>query len=301
MPFYNLLKYKKKIDKKIEQYLLTIRSSALQEPISYSLCSGGKRLRPLLTMLMSEAIGKKFEVEESALAIEFFHTASLIADDLPCMDDDDYRRGKQSLHTKYGESTALLASFALLTEGFSQVAKNGREYFQKGYGSEQESDKRVRIAVEETAKLSGPQGVILGQYHDIEQTKTDTEDSLEELYYLKTGTLFQGAFTLGFIFGGGDLSKLHLIEKVSRHLGLAFQIRDDFEDIEEECMSFVKKFGPEYSQARIKKEIEGFYNALDLLDVKKEIFHEMITLLFQGFLLSSSQKEKHQTSPRVLL
>ena len=280
MGIKDLLGQKKEIDKEVKSYLEGVKNSALHNPIAYSLLSGGKRLRPILVKLMARSIGKGFDVSQSAVAIELFHTASLIADDLPCMDDDDYRRGALALHKKYKESTALLSSFALLTEGFSQIEKNSRLYFKQGYGSEGESDKRLRIALKETTKLSGPNGVVLGQYLDVEQANTETEEAFERLYYLKTGTLFQGAFTLGYVFGGGDLSKMHLIEKLSTHLGFAFQIRDDLEDMDEECLSYPKKFGEQMAKDRCKKEIEGFLEALDQLELDKKIFDEIISYLF---------------------
>ena len=275
-----LLARKKQVDQEIKGYLQTITSSELAPPIAYSLLSSGKRLRPILVKIMAEAVGRGFEVTESALAIELFHTASLIADDLPCMDDDDFRRGAPALHKKYKESTALLSSFAMLTEGFSLIEKNGESYFQKGYGEEEEANKRLKIALGETTCLSGPKGVVLGQYFDIEQKRGETEEDFEELYYLKTGTLFQGAFTLGYIFGGGDLSLLPLIERLSSHLGFAFQVRDDLEDIEEETISYPKLFGEEHAKKRIQKEIESFYGALDQLDLQKQIFEEIISYLF---------------------
>ena len=293
MSFAKLITLKKEIDSDIFSYLQTLKSSSLHEPIAYCLCSSGKRLRPILTKLMAESIGRGFCVRKSALAIEFFHTASLIADDLPCMDDDDLRRSLPSLHKKYSESTALLTSYGLLIEGFAQIEKNGREYAEKGFGTKAEADKRVRIALKETTKLSGPKGAVLGQYFDIEQTNIQTEETFEELYYLKTGTVFQGAFTLGYIFGGGDLEKLYLIEKMSRHLGFAFQIRDDLEDISEPHLSFCKKFGIEASLKRCEKEIESFYLALDQLNVEKNVFEQIIYYLFP--------KEKFQTSSHALL
>ncbi len=278
-----LLAKKEQVDKEIQSYLQTIEESELFSSISYALLSSGKRLRPILVKIMAEAVGKGFDVNNSALAIELFHTASLIADDLPCMDDDDFRRGEPSLHKKYKESTALLASFAMLTEGFSLIERNGETYYQNGYGDEAEANKRLKIALGETVRLSGPMGVVLGQYFDVEQKRVETEEDYVRLYYLKTGTLFQGAFTLGYIFGGGDLSKLSLIEKLSSHLGFAFQIRDDFEDLEEEVKSYPKQFGEGHAKRRMEKEIESFYKALDQLDLEKDTFEEIISYLFPQF------------------
>ncbi len=275
-----LLSLQKEIETEIEQYIETLKSSPLVTPIAYALSTKGKRLRPILTKIMAASVGKGFKVDKSALAIELFHTASLIADDLPCMDNDDLRRGAPSLHKKFKESTALLTSYALLTEGFSLIEQSGREYYEKGYGKEEESYKRVCLALRETAKLSGPEGATLGQYFDIEQTNTESFEAFERLYYLKTGTLFQGAFTLGYIFGGGEVENLYLIEKLSCHLGFAFQIQDDLDDSGEACISFSKKFGKQESIKRCKKEIEGFFIALDLLKLEVSPFKEVIHYLF---------------------
>ena len=289
MNFAKFAAFKNEIDGEIATYLKTLKATPLQEPVAYSLSSSGKRLRPILTVLMAKSLGKGFCVKQSALAIEFFHTASLIADDLPCMDDDDFRRSKPSLHKKFGESTALLASYGLMIEGFSQIEKSGTEYAKKGYGTIADADKRVRIALKETAGLSGVKGAVLGQYFDIEKINTGEEESFEELYYLKTGTIFQGAFILGYIFGGGDLEKIPLIEKISRHLGFAFQVRDDIEDIYEEDLSYPKKFGEERSLERCKKEIESFYQALDQLKVEKNVFKPITDYLFPTEMFQTSQ------------
>lgn len=293
MGLKELFAQKKQVDKEIKLYLKNIKTSPLYPPMAYSLLSSGKRLRPILVKVMAASVGKGFDVKNSALAIELFHTASLIADDLPCMDNDDMRRGVSSLHIKYKESTALLSSFALLTEGFSLIEKNGESYFVNGYGDEEEANKRLKTALQETVRLSGPMGVVLGQYLDVEQKSMVSEKDFERLYYLKTGTLFQGAFSLGYIFGGGDLEKLAIIKKLSSHLGFAFQIRDDFEDFEEETISYPKKFGKEKATKRIEKEIESFFKSLDQLGVKKDTFKEIISYLFGAPSL--------QTSPYALL
>lgn len=293
MGLKTLLSLQKTVENEITLYVKELKKSPLAYSMHYSLSSKGKRLRPLLVLLMSKAIGRGFDVSKSALAIELFHTASLIADDLPCMDDDDERRGKPSLHKAYSESTALLTSYAFLTEGFSQISKSGEVYYKKGYGSSSESDKRVRIALEETTKLSGPVGATLGQYLDIEGVKAVSEEYFENLYYLKTGTLFQGAFTLGYIFGGGDLSKLHLIERLSKHLGFAFQIRDDLEDMEKEEISYPRYYGKKASIKRCENEIEGFFSALETLEINSKPFIEIINFLFQ--------KEIYQTFQHVPL
>jgi geranylgeranyl diphosphate synthase type II len=275
-----LLVFHKEVNNEIQNYLRSISNSPLYPPIAYALSTKGKRLRPILTKMMAQALGKGYDVNRCALAIELFHTASLIADDLPCMDNDDFRREQPSLHKKFNEATALLSSYCLLTEGFSEIEKSGVVYHQRGYGTEIDGQKRVCLALKETARLSGPKGAALGQYFDIEQKKTQSLEEFEELYYLKTGTLFQGAFTLGYIFGGGDLKNLSLIEKLSFHLGFAFQIRDDLEDMGEKQMSFSKRFGEQESKRRCDSELKDFFITLEQLDVDKALFIELVEFVF---------------------
>jgi geranylgeranyl diphosphate synthase, type II len=279
MKVLKLKTMQKEINLLVNHYLEGLKKTPLYHPMSYSLLSKGKRLRPILTMMTAASVGKGMDVNNASLAIELFHTASLIADDLPCMDDDDLRRNKPSLHKKYSESTALLTSYALLTEGFALIEKSGEEYGRQT-GLIVDATERVCVALKETSKLSGPNGAILGQYFDVEQINASNEEEFDRLYYLKTGTLFQGAFILGYIFGGGDLKKISLIESLSKHLGMAFQIRDDFEDLEQESLNFVKVFGKEASLKRCEKEIEGFFIALDRLNLDKQDFELMVTYLF---------------------
>ena len=279
MNVLKLKKMQKQINFLVQEYLEGLKKTPLYHPISYSLLSKGKRLRPILTMMTAASVGKEMKVNHASIAIELFHTASLIADDLPCMDDDDLRRDKPSLHKKYSESTALLTSYALITEGFALIEKSGTE-FAKQSGLIVDGSERVNIALRETSKLSGPNGAVLGQYFDVEQINASSEEEFDRLYYLKTGTLFQGAFILGYIFGGGELEKISLIEMLSKHLGMAFQIRDDLEDMDQQSLNFVKVFGKEASLKRCEKEIEGFLNALDRLNLDKQDFEMMLTYLF---------------------
>jgi geranylgeranyl diphosphate synthase type II len=278
MEYFKLSCIKKQIDRDIESYLENFGKEGLYDAIKYPLCSFGKRLRPIFAHIIAESIGKGFSVKNSALAVEFFHTATLIADDLPCMDNDDFRRGRPSLHKKYGESTAVLTSFALLTEGFALIEANGKDYSKKG--GQFDAKERTCLAIRKAASLAGPKGTILGQYFDLAKVKPQTEEDFENLHYLKTGTLFQGAFTMGYIFGGGDLEKLALVEKLSKHIGFAYQLRDDLEDVGEQNINYANAFGENAAKQRCEKEIESFYQALDCLDLKKELFEALINYLF---------------------
>jgi len=287
MNLFKLKGLQNQINQRLHKYTESLKGSELYGPISYALLSSGKRFRPILTMITAKAVGKDLDVLEAALAIELFHTASLIADDLPCMDDDDERRGRPSLHKKYSESVALLSSYALLTEGFSLIEKSGWQ-FEEQTGKRVNAIERVREALRATTKLSGPNGAILGQYFDIEQINVQTEEEFDRLYYLKTGTFFEGAFVLGYIFGGGDLEKLSLIEKLSKPMGIAFQIRDDFEDMDQESLNFVKTFGEQRAKEKCQNEIEDFFKALDMLELDKTDFESIMLLLFEKSLVHNA-------------
>jgi geranylgeranyl diphosphate synthase type II len=286
MEFLNLIALRESVNKDIDNYLANFKKGGLYDAMEYSLCSCGKRLRPIFANIIAQSIGKGYNVNKSALAVEFFHTATLIADDLPCMDNDDFRRGRLSVHKKYGESTAILTSFALLTEGFALIEANGREY--KNNQPTADFEKRTCIAIKEAARLAGPKGTILGQYYDLAKVKPEKEEDFETLHYLKTGTLFHGAFTMGYVFGGGDLKKLPLVEKMSKHIGFAYQLRDDLEDMGEKNINYANTFGEEAAKNRCKKEIESFYRALDLLDLKKGAFVPFINLLFPHEMFQAS-------------
>lgn len=198
-----------------------VEGPELTKACHYSLSGGGKRLRPLIVYLVSEALGKQFPVDDVALSVEYFHTASLIADDLPCMDNDEFRRDHKTLHKKFCESTALLASYALITRAFEKIADNARAF-------EIES-KRCQIALKEASIASGLLGATGGQYLDIHFENPKLENLLA-IIEKKTVTLFSVSFLLGWIFGGGDLSKLDTLKSAAFDFGIAFQILDDIDD-----------------------------------------------------------------------
>lgn len=249
-------------------------TNKLSQAISYALLSGGKRIRPQIVCYIAEGLGHNLPVLEAALAVEFFHTASLIADDLPCMDNDTLRRGKKSVHAVFGESVALLASYALISEAFKKIEENGRKmalnelFFPKAYEA-------TIIGLEEASRAAGIKGAVLGQYYDLfhESEGKMTEAFLEELMYLKTGTLFQGAFVLGWVFGGGEFSYLDEVRRLARHMGLAFQIRDDLKDLAQDdkngSVNFALLVGKELAQERFHLEINSALELLDNLPIEK--------------------------------
>ncbi|OLN23317.1 farnesyl-diphosphate synthase [Domibacillus antri] len=211
-----------------ESYLLQ-RVEALQAPaplkesMAYSLRAGGKRIRPMLLFAALETYGKEAEKGlDSACALEMIHTYSLIHDDLPAMDDDDLRRGKPTNHKVFGEATAILAGDALLTFAFELIASSTAH-------SPEQSVKLIRML----ASAAGPEGMVGGQMADMAgEQKTLTLPELEYIHLHKTGRLLAFSVMAGAFIGGADERETSLLEKYARHIGLAFQIRDDILDVE---------------------------------------------------------------------
>ena len=252
----------------------------LQNAMRYSLISGGKRVRPVLTLLVADALGNDLPVMQSALAVEFSHTASLIADDLPSMDNEYERRGKKSLHAKFGEATAILASYALITAAFGKITDNGKEILRLGL---EDAQARTMLSVEIASKASGHKGATLGQQLDLFE-KPDSIESLEKLIYLKSVTLFEVAMCFGWIFGGGDLQKLEEVKKASFKLGMAFQVRDDIQDYHEDkkrnCASnFAVLVGRKKAIETFEDSLHSFCAFTAQLGIWGSSFQSLITLL----------------------
>lgn len=191
--------------------------------MKYSLASGGKRLRPVLVLEFCKACGGKAEdALPFACAIEYIHTYSLIHDDLPCMDDDDMRRGNPSCHKMFGEATALLAGDALLTHAFELIA------------SADLPDSIISQATMLLAQNAGVGGMIGGQALDLlyEEKVEPNVSQVMDVYRMKTGALISAACLLGCISAGADETKLAFASKFAYNLGVAFQIQDDILDIE---------------------------------------------------------------------
>ena len=213
---------------KIESYLHNNCSIYPDEPqqelfssMRYSLLAGGKRLRPVFVYDFCKMCGG--DVDDAtpfAAAVEMIHTYSLIHDDLPCMDNDDFRRGKPTNHKKFGESVAVLAGDALLTAAFSHIAKSNHS-----------AETRIR-AVEILAELSGELGMVGGQILDIQsEMRQCTKQEVIDIQTRKTGALIQAACMLGVLAGQGSQEQMYAAREFAAHIGLAFQIRDDVLDV----------------------------------------------------------------------
>lgn len=197
----------------------------LLEAMQYSLMAGGKRLRPLMVIAAAEAVGGKAEpVLPIACAVELIHTYSLIHDDLPAMDDDDYRRGKLTNHKVFGEAMAILAGDGLLTHAFHAVVQSSRR---NGLASDVVLD-----IIEELSYYAGAAGMVGGQAADMlgEQGVTDV-DQLTYIHLHKTSDLLTFALKAGGRAAGADERALTALERYGRAIGLAFQIQDDVLDV----------------------------------------------------------------------
>lgn len=196
--------------------------SHLTEAMTYSAEAGGKRIRPkLLLEFMRVAGGNPEKALNFAIGLEMIHTYSLIHDDLPCMDNDDMRRGKPSCHIKYGEATALLAGDALLTDAFTTALST------EGIPAE-----CVVKAAKILSECAGSNGMIGGQIIDLkyENSKAPLEVVLE-LYRLKTGALLKAAASIGCVLAGASDDMINAAVTFAEKVGLAFQIRDDILDV----------------------------------------------------------------------
>lgn len=192
----------------------------LQEAMNYSLLAGGKRVRPVLALAVCEALGGDRRLAlPLGCALELVHTYSLIHDDLPCMDDDDLRRGRPTCHRAYGETMAVLAGDALQAEAFRLIASA------EGLTGERRAEAALALA-----GACGGDGMVAGQVLDMDQLAGD-EASLRQLCALKTGALLRAAAALGCIAAGASLEAREQAEDYAGHLGLAFQVRDDILDV----------------------------------------------------------------------
>ena len=197
------------------------------EAMNYSVRAGGKRLRPMLMEGTYHMFGGSSAVIEPFMAaIEMIHTYSLVHDDLPAMDNDEYRRGKKTTHAVYGEAMGILAGDALLNLAYETASK--------AFGMEV-ADARVARAFAVLAKKAGVYGMVGGQVVDVESEKTDdcpiTREKLDFIYRLKTGALIESSMMIGAILAGASSDEISRVEQIAAKLGLAFQIQDDVLDV----------------------------------------------------------------------
>lgn len=256
--------YQQAVEKALLNHIPS-KGTQLQQAIHYALTQGGKRLRPALVLMVAKALNPSRDVMKAALATEYFHTASLLADDLPCMDDDTTRRGKPSTHILYGESVAILASYALIAAGYQAIVENARAL---------NIDPIGLLAIENVSKNAGIQGAAGGQYLDLYPPQIN-EATYIETAKKKTVALFEICFVLGWLFGGGASEKLPLVEKAAYHYGLAFQMADDFDDAKEDTvgertMNAISIYGFELAEVKFHEELKNYLACLKELNIASQ-------------------------------
>jgi len=226
---------------------------SIHRAMRYSVMAGGKRLRPILVIAGAEAVGGRAEmVLPTACALELIHTYSLIHDDLPAMDDDDYRRGRLTSHKVFGEALAILAGDALLTLAFRLVADNAAQASDPGV---------IAAVVTEIATAAGTRGMVGGQVVDIEsEGKSVTPETLDYIHTHKTAALIRASLRAGAMLAGAEPAVLGAISAAGERLGLAFQIVDDILDVEGSLEQLGKTAGSD-----VRKQ-KATYPALHGLD-----------------------------------
>jgi len=270
---------KKLIDNELGR-ILTQEDSLLFQAMRHAVLSGGKRFRPLLALSSGECLGAGEDVLlPFACGLELIHNYSLIHDDLPLMDNDDFRRGKPSCHKAYGEDIALLAGDSLLTLAFEVIAQAPVD---KRLVSKKEQ------IIQEISHLAGARGMVGGQLMDITLSPEEiSEENLHELILKKTGALIIASVKTGAILGEASAPQLDAMIEYGRNIGLAFQIRDDILDSIDEGEkkhqprpSYVSLHGQEEAKKRLKIFVEEGIRAFDKTSLEsEELRHLAIRLL----------------------
>lgn len=253
----------KMIDAALDESVPMQYPEVIHEAMRYSLLAGGKRVRPALCLAACELVGGDIEqAMPTACALEMIHTMSLIHDDLPSMDNDDFRRGKPTNHKVYGEEIAILAGDALLSLAFEYIARET-----KGVDAQ-----RVLQVIVEVGKSVGSEGLVGGQVVDI-KSEGDANVGLETLQYIhehKTAALLESAVVSGAILGGASQEDVKRLRKYSRDIGLAFQVVDDILDITATTEELGKTAGKDLAVAKTT------YPSLVGLEKSKDIANQLI-------------------------
>lgn len=273
----------------IEQFLAQLPwdKEILNQSMYYSLIGGGKRIRPVLALAAAEAVGgDPATILPAAVSLELIHTYSLIHDDLPAMDNDDYRRGRLSNHKVFGEANAILAGDALLTYAFELLANPGTS----------QPDRQLRI-IREVAVAAGKDGMVGGQVADVAgEGKTLNIDEIEEIHKGKTGALLTVSARLGGILAGGTEPQVTALTDYAQALGLAFQIKDDIldvvgnsemlgkpagSDLRQGKATYVSLLGLEGAEQQLHAQIQKAQTALKPLDEGATFLNELAYFIEQ--------------------
>lgn len=278
------------IEKVIKTYLPKEEGfqKTVLEAMNYSVLAGGKRLRPMLILETYRLCGGKEESEIAPFmaAMEMIHTYSLVHDDLPAMDDDDYRRGRKTTHVVYGEAMGILAGDALLNYAFEVAAESFEDETQL---------KKATKAYRVLAQKAGIYGMIGGQVVDVENCDRPLEkEKLDFIYELKTGALIEASMMIGAIMAGADEQTVEQVRKIAAKIGLAFQIQDDRLDVigqEEQIgkplnsdeknhkVTYVTLFGAEKAKEMVEQLSKEALEMLHGFSVRNQYLEELILFL----------------------
>jgi geranylgeranyl diphosphate synthase type II len=259
-----LSRRQQQIERFLERCIPASPADTLSRAMRYSLFSGGKRIRPVLALAAGEAVGgDTSRVLPFACAIELIHTYSLIHDDLPAMDDDRLRRGKQTSHVVFGEALAILAGDALLTEAFRVMAEAA---------AKPAADAACSLQVlAEIAEAAGARGMVAGQAADMQAERTAADlPTVEWIHIRKTGALIRAATRAGALLGGAQPDQLRRLTRYADGIGLAFQIADDILDAEGSTAITGKH------RSRDQARRKATFPALLGLSAAKERAHELL-------------------------
>ena len=232
-------------------------------------------------MMVARALEHRLNIFEAALCVEYFHTASLIADDLPCMDNDDFRRDKPALHKVFGESVALLGSYALISAGYEKIFQSVQVLSRQKSPFCKRANEACVIALDAATRCAGISGATGGQFKDLFPEKVSIDEALDVIYK-KTITLFEIAFILGWIFGGGELESVETMRETAYHFGLAFQVADDLGDMDQDgknSLNMGHLLGKVEALNLFNKEIATFVDKMKKLGMMTPEFQQMVDLL----------------------
>ena len=246
------------------------RPATIHRAMRYSLLAGGKRIRPILFMEAARAVRDDVTgVEPAACSVEMIHTYSLIHDDLPALDNDDFRRGKPTNHKVFGEAMAILAGDALLTLAFITLCRL----------PDRSSDIRLQLIAELSAASGTIDGMIGGQVADIEgERQPPTPELLQYIHHAKTGALLRASLRMGAIWAEASPAQLDALTSYGEHVGLAFQIVDDILDVEESSAALGKTAGKDASQGKITfPAVYGLARSRDMAQLECKRAHEALT------------------------
>lgn len=262
---------------------------------SYCLDSG-KRIRPSISLDICKSLTNSTEnVSEASLISEYFHTASLIIDDLPCMDNAKERRGLPSCHVKYGEAVTQLASVVFVSLGFDCIQRGYDKIADKNLNND-----IIRILFKEISHVLGSEGLAGGQMIDLSFEKADISKlldnkqvNLDDVIQKKTGSLFELSFYVGWLFGGGDVNLLEKIKEASKKFSLLFQIVDDYEDILEDTpgKNYVLVHGKAHSKERVKKLMNEFKSEMQALGIFSSFFMNLLNDLETKMCITEEEED----------